>query len=443
MPWSETLPQFSLAGTLLTVLLLLFAAFGEPFLGRLAFARLARSRHDGGRALRRLYAVTVATHALWGVLVLAVLLLSPGLGAGDLGLRFPAAWGPIAGGAVGGLVALAVLWTLANGLPFRRSGRGRKGGRKGSGHRGSRASAAPAALPEPGRHPQGLLVPRTTVERLLAGGAAVTGGVFGELLYRGLFIVLVAGMGVPLWIAALLSVLLFSVAHVYQGWWGLVSAGASGALFTILYLGTESLWVPMAVHVALNLRSLVFPPASARADLGDEGYEDEYDDGGPDHDDPGYDERGYDERGYEDHGQGERTPGGQAYDAHAQGGRRYDSHGYDERGDQAPGGQEYDSHGYDERGYEDRGHGEQGPGGQQYDPHGHDGRAYDGHGHGPGPAYPDQPYGVPAPQADPRPYEERYGDRAADPHPYPPGPGSPYGQPSYGEQYERTRRDRP
>ncbi|MFE3460290.1 type II CAAX prenyl endopeptidase Rce1 family protein [Nocardiopsis aegyptia] len=369
MPWSETLPQFSLAGTLLTVLLLLFAAFGEPLLGRLAFARLARSRHDGGRALRRLYAVTMATHALWGLLVLAVLTLSPGLRAGDLGLRVPGAWGPIAGGAVGGLVALAVLWLLTNGLPFRRSGRGRKG--RGSGHRGSRGSAAPAALPEPGRHPQGLLVPRTTVERLLAGGAAVTGGVFGELLYRGLFIVLLAGMGVPLWIAAVLSVLLFSVAHVYQGWWGLVSAGASGALFTILYLGTESLWVPMAVHVALNLRSLVFPPASARAGL-DDGYDgDGYEDDGPVEDDHGYEGRAYDDRGYE--------------------GRVHDGHGYD----------------------------------------------------GQGPGYPEPPYGAPAPQADPRPYEERYGDRPAAPNPYGPGPASPYGQPSYGDQYEQSHRDRP
>lgn len=385
MPWSETLPQFSLAGTLLTVLLLLFAAFGEPLLGRFAFARLARSRHDGGRALRRLYAVTMATHALWGLLVLVVLLLSPGLGAGDLGLRVPGAWGPIAGGAVGGLLALAVLWILTNGLPFRRPGRGRKGGRKGSGHRGSRASAAPAALPEPARHPQGLLVPRTTVERLLAGGAAVTGGVFGELLYRGLFITLVAAMGVPLWIAAVLSVLLFSVAHVYQGWWGLVSAGASGALFTILYLGTESLWVPMAVHVALNLRSLVFPPASARDDVDDEydEYDDEYEygDGEPPYDEPPYDDR--------DHAA-----------------RPYDEQGHDPR---PHGGQDVGAHGYA----------------------------------GQGPAYPDQPYGAPAPHVDPRPYEERFGDRPADPNPYPPGPGSHHEQRSYGDQYEQSYRDRP
>src|SRR5699024_12020754 len=53
VPWSETLPQVSLAGTLLTVLLLFFAAFGEPILGRRAYAWLARSR-DGDRKSTRL-----------------------------------------------------------------------------------------------------------------------------------------------------------------------------------------------------------------------------------------------------------------------------------------------------------------------------------------------------------------------------------------------------
>ena len=304
MPWSEILPQFSLTGTLLTVLLLFFAAVGEPYLGRRAFAWLSRREGDG-RALELLYAVTMAVHVLWGALVLTVLLTSPGLNAVDLGLRLPDAWAPVVGGALGGLVALVVFWLLVNGLPTKerypvlaklpewgtkkRSAsaseeaeeepQDRKGRRGHRGHRGRRASAEPMRLPEPGRR-QYLLLPHTRKERALAAGMAVTGGVFGELLYRGLFIVLVASMDVPLWIAAVLSVVLFSLAHLYQGWWGLLSAGFSGTLFTILYLGTGSLLVPVLVHVALNLRSIVFPPASelARAREAYEGYyDDEYD----------------------------------------------------------------------------------------------------------------------------------------------------------------------
>ncbi|MEU3309686.1 CPBP family intramembrane glutamic endopeptidase [Nocardiopsis sp. NPDC006832] len=298
MPWSEILPQFSLTGTLLTVLLLFFAAVGEPLLGRRAFSWLSRREGDG-RALELLYAVTMGVHILWGVLVLAVVLTSPELHPVDLGLRFPDAWGPIVGGALGGLVALLAFWLLVNGMPtkerFPALGKlpalGKRNRKKGSGddaseesrgrrghrgHRGRRAPAKPMTLPDPGRR-QYLLLPRTTKERALAAGMAVTGGVFAELLYRGLFIVLVASMDVPLWIAAVLSVVLFSLAHLYQGWWGLVSAGFSGTLFTILYLGTGSLVVPILVHVALNLRSIVFPPASELAKADEyAAYEDDY-----------------------------------------------------------------------------------------------------------------------------------------------------------------------
>ncbi|MFB8769107.1 CPBP family intramembrane glutamic endopeptidase [Nocardiopsis alba] len=316
MPWSEILPQFSLTGTLLTVLLLFFAALGEPFLGRRAFAWLSRKEGDE-RALGRLYIVTITIHLLWGLLVLAVVLTSPELRPADLGLRLPEAWAPVAGGALGGLVALIAFWLLVNGRPTRDrlpliGGRGSKrssraenakasAGRQG--RRGRRAPAKPMTLPDPGRR-QHLLLPRTGGERALAAGMAVTGGVFGELLYRGLFIVLVTSMGVPLWIAAVLSVLLFSVAHVYQGWWGLLSAGFSGTLFTVLYLGTGSLLVPILVHVALNLRSLVFAPAVERARAEEE-----------------YDDREYDDREYDDHG-------GDAYDDRGDG--YDDEYGYDD-----------------------------------------------------------------------------------------------------------------
>ncbi|MCP3016175.1 CPBP family intramembrane metalloprotease [Nocardiopsis dassonvillei] len=304
MPWSESLPQFSLAGTVLTVLLLLFAALGEPLLGRKAFTWLSRRRDGDARALTLLHAVTMGIHVLWGLVVFGVLLLSPNLVAADLGLRLPDAWGPIAGGAVGGLLALTVFWLLVNGLPKGpgRSGSGHgRGGRPARGRRAQGASArgrrssAPLSLPEPERD-RGLLAPRTTAERAMAAGVAVTGGVFGELLYRGLFILLVASMGVPLWIAAALSVLLFSVAHLYQGWWGLVSAGASGTLFTVLYLGTGSVWVPVLVHVALNLRSLVFPPADVR-EAGEREHREE--EGEPEAYDE-YDEYEHHSHGYED-----------------------------------------------------------------------------------------------------------------------------------------------
>ncbi|MDE3721537.1 CPBP family glutamic-type intramembrane protease [Nocardiopsis sp. N85] len=285
MPWSETLPQFSLAGTLLTVLLLFFAAFGEPYLGRRAFAWLSRRRDTDAKALVRVHSVTMGVHALWGVLVMVVLFTSPQVTAADLGLRLPHAVGPVVGGALGGLIALGVLWVMVNGLPAQIKDRlpkraldRPKKGKRGGGRRA--AADRPVSLPEPERD-RWLLIPYTRNERSAAIGVAVTGGLCAELLYRGLFIVLVTSMGVPLWVGAVLSVLLFAVAYLYQGWWGLVSAGASGTLFVVLYLGTGSLWIPVLVHIALNLRSLAFPPAALREEsyAYDEPYDDEpYDD---------------------------------------------------------------------------------------------------------------------------------------------------------------------
>ena len=286
VPWSETLPQVSLAGTLLTVLLLFFAAFGEPILGRRAYAWLARSRDGDARALSLLYAVTMAIHVLWGLLVLVVLMTSSGLVVTDLGLRAPHAFGPVIGGAIGGILALAAMWVLVNGLPSRdRLPLPKKfspGPPKAcAGYRASWPQGGEPTHEAARTRTRGGPAPsRTGIERAMAAGAAVTGGLFGELLYRGLFIVLIIGLGAPLWIAAVLSVLLFAIAQTYQGWWGVANGVLTGTLFTVLYLGTGSLWVPILVHVALNLRSLVFPPASTapKTGYGHEYHQDDHDD---------------------------------------------------------------------------------------------------------------------------------------------------------------------
>ena len=357
MPWSETLPQVSLAGTLLTVLLLFFAAFGEPILGRRAYAWLARSRDGDARALSLLYAVTMVIHVLWGLLVLVVLMTSSGLVVTDLGLRAPHAFGPVIGGAIGGILALAAMWVLVNGLPSRDrlplpkkfSPRPSEGMRRGTGHRGRRAANQPMKLPEPGRGAD-LLHPRTGIERAMAAGAAVTGGLFGELLYRGLFIVLIIGLGMPLWIAAVLSVLLFAIAQTYQGWWGVANGVLTGTLFTVLYLGTGSLWVPVLVHVALNLRSLVFPPASTapKTGYGHEYHQDDHGETFDEYDDLDEYDQAYDD-GYGEH-HDDRGDGG-PHD-HRQTGAvdHNDGHGRGHGGghgegpplDRGPGGRPYD-----------------------------------------------------------------------------------------------------
>ncbi|WP_052745932.1 CPBP family intramembrane glutamic endopeptidase [Allosalinactinospora lopnorensis] len=241
MPWSESSPEFSLIAMVLAVLLLVYAAAGEPLLGRRAFAWLEARRHTDPTALVRFYGLTIGVQWLWAAIVVAILLTSPGLALEDVGLRAPEEWGPLLAALIGFCLALLVVWLLT-----RDRGSKRKGGRAGE-----------PPLPNPGGHALITLAPRSRTERRLAAGLAVTAGVCEELLYRGLFVALGVAVGMPVWVAAVLSCVLFAFAHIYQGWWGLVGPGLLGALLTVLYLGTASLLVPIVLHVALDLRALL------------------------------------------------------------------------------------------------------------------------------------------------------------------------------------------
>jgi membrane protease YdiL (CAAX protease family) len=56
----------------------------------------------------------------------------------------------------------------------------------------------------------------------------------------------------------------FGLAHLYQGWVGVVATGFVGAVFTALYLWSGSLAVPIVLHVILDLLGLVVRPTAAR-----------------------------------------------------------------------------------------------------------------------------------------------------------------------------------
>ncbi|MEU4154824.1 CPBP family intramembrane glutamic endopeptidase [Actinoplanes sp. NPDC026670] len=94
-----------------------------------------------------------------------------------------------------------------------------------------------------------VLLPRTGRERWLAGGTAVAFGIGEEFLYRGLLLAVGTELlGLPLWVAAVGSWVLFLVAHVYQGGRALITVGLLGLLFTMIYVSSMSLVLPMLVH---------------------------------------------------------------------------------------------------------------------------------------------------------------------------------------------------
>ncbi|MUL40019.1 CPBP family intramembrane metalloprotease [Streptomonospora sp. PA3] len=228
-----------------------YAAVGEPLLGWRAFARLRRRRDSDPRALVRFYRLAIGIHLGWAAAVALIVLLAPGVTAAHVGLRAPVAWTPLLAAVLGFGLALLIFWLITRNRPK-------------SGGTGAGTGTAPLPpIPDPGQALT-VLAPRNSRERRAAAALAVTAGVGEELLYRGLLVAFGASLGLPVWAAAAGACVLFALAHVYQGWWGLVGPGLLGALFMVVYLGTGSLLVPIAAHVALELRSLLLTGSGRR-----------------------------------------------------------------------------------------------------------------------------------------------------------------------------------
>ena len=101
-----------------------------------------------------------------------------------------------------------------------------------------------------------LMVPRNRRERRMAVALSLTAGFCEEVLYRGFFMwYLMAWF--PGLAAVAISAVVFGVAHLYQGWGGVLKTTAVGVIFGVAYLLTGSLWVPIILHVMLDVSSLL------------------------------------------------------------------------------------------------------------------------------------------------------------------------------------------
>lgn len=104
------------------------------------------------------------------------------------------------------------------------------------------------------------LLPRTRGELPYGAGLGLSAGVFEELLFRlALPALLFAVVGDGL-LAFGLAAVLFGFLHLYQGPTGILLAVVLGVVFTALYLVTGTILVPIALHVLVDLRSLVLIP---------------------------------------------------------------------------------------------------------------------------------------------------------------------------------------
>lgn len=98
------------------------------------------------------------------------------------------------------------------------------------------------------------VVPQTRSELYWFSGVSLTAGFCEEFLYRGYFVwALTPWLG--WWGAAALSLAFFAVAHVYQGWSGVLRTAMVGGLYTLAVAILGSLWPAIALHALLDLGS--------------------------------------------------------------------------------------------------------------------------------------------------------------------------------------------
>jgi membrane protease YdiL (CAAX protease family) len=227
-----------------------YLVVGEPVAGHVLHRRFEGRLRDDPDARRSFYVRLLILE--WGLAVLALVvwLATPGVDAGQVGLRWPQQWpGPVTGLVVLLVLAFVVVSTraLRGGAlleaadPVRRRGEGRHS--------------------EPAGHATLALLPRTAGERRLFTVVGITAGVCEEWLYRGFFLAVVAALagGLPTGVLVVVAALAFGLAHAYQGWAGVLTTGLLGGVMAALYLQTGSLLLPVLLHALIDLRFLLVP----------------------------------------------------------------------------------------------------------------------------------------------------------------------------------------
>jgi len=202
-----------------------------PLVGFVGFRRLLR-RIEAGRPLNRhdLYRNTIAGH--WLLFVMAVLIwVGSGRDWGELGLGSQIDRNFLAGAALTAAGIGVLLLQLSKITKLRQPAIDRLGQQFGR--------LAP-------------LIPRNGSELARFKLVSLSAGIVEEVLWRG-YLIWYLTQHLPLWSAATLSTLGFGLAHAYQGTENLFRITVVGAVLTVLYLLSGSIWLSIVLHVAVDV----------------------------------------------------------------------------------------------------------------------------------------------------------------------------------------------
>jgi membrane protease YdiL (CAAX protease family) len=100
------------------------------------------------------------------------------------------------------------------------------------------------------------LAPRSRREALLVMLALFPAALLEELLFRSLWVG-AASLVAPLWVAILVSALLFGWMHSAQGRVGVAATAATGILLGLLFVWAGSLLLPLVTHYVANAAQLL------------------------------------------------------------------------------------------------------------------------------------------------------------------------------------------
>ena len=98
------------------------------------------------------------------------------------------------------------------------------------------------------------IIPRNRKEKQIFVFLSFSAGVCEEIIYRGLLLFALFSMfpDIPIFLIVLIQSVLFGISHLYQGIQGIVVTAIVGSLFMCLFLVTNSLILPMALHFFID-----------------------------------------------------------------------------------------------------------------------------------------------------------------------------------------------
>jgi membrane protease YdiL (CAAX protease family) len=97
------------------------------------------------------------------------------------------------------------------------------------------------------------MTPSTAREaRYFILGLSISAGICEEILFRG-YLMQALGNYLPTYAVVIISSITFGLAHIYQGAIHIVRTSIVGATMALIYLYTDSIIIPILLHVAIDM----------------------------------------------------------------------------------------------------------------------------------------------------------------------------------------------